>query len=157
MFIDNPDERSVHEYPTPSAGGLSIIAAFALYLISLTIFYPAKNISYIILLISVIPVVAIGVIDDLKKIGIYKRLLVHVFSSLVIVYYFQISNNSSNIDFQGQSPYIITIFSIFLSVWLMNLYNFMDGIDQLAISQAIFFIIAVETIVDPIAISICIY
>jgi len=138
LFIDNPDDRSVHEYPIPSAGGLSIISAFALYLLSLTILYPANNIPYIILLISIIPIIAIGVIDDLKKIGIYKRLLVHTFSSIVIVYYFQISNNAFKIDFQGQSSYIIIISSIFLSVWLMNLYNFMDGIDGYAATESIF-------------------
>jgi len=138
LFIDNPDDRSVHEYPVPSAGGLSIIVTFILYLLSLVMLYPVNNIPYIILLISVIPVIAIGVIDDLKKIGVYQRLLVHAFSAIVIVYYFQISNNSFNVDFQDQSAYIIPLVSIVLSMWLMNLYNFMDGVDAYAASESIF-------------------
>ena len=138
LFIDSPDDRSVHEYPIPSAGGLSIIVVFFLYLLFLIILYPVNNFSYIILLISVIPVVTIGVIDDLKKIGVYKRLLVHAFSSIVIVYYFQIINHSFSINTQGQSIYIIPLASIVLSMWLMNLYNFMDGVDGYAATESIF-------------------
>ena len=138
LFIDNPDDRSVHQYPIPSAGGLSIIVTFILYMIFLVMIYPDDNISYIILLISVTPVIVIGVIDDLKKIGVYQRLFVHAFSAIVIVYYFQISNNSFNIDFQGQSSYIIILVSIVLSMWLMNLYNFMDGVDGYAATESVF-------------------
>ena len=138
LFIDNPDDRSIHEYPIPSAGGLFIIVGFILHLLFLEILYSTSNISYVILLISVTPVLVIGVIDDLRKVGVFKRLLVHAFSAIVIVYYFQINNNFFNIGLQGQSSYIIALFSIVLSMWLMNLYNFMDGVDGYAATESIF-------------------
>ena len=138
LFIDKPEDRSIHKYPIPSAGGLSIIITFILYLLVLLAIYPANNISHIILLVSVMPVLIIGSIDDLKKIGVYKRLLVHTFSAIVIVYYFQIADNSFSVDFNSQSSYIIFFASVVLSMWLMNLYNFMDGIDGYAATESIF-------------------
>jgi len=138
LFIDKPEDRSIHKYPIPSAGGLSIIIIFILYLLVLLAIYPANNISHIILLVSVMPVLIIGSIDDLKKIGVYKRLLVHTFSAIVIVYYFQIADNSFSVDFNSQSSYIIFFASVVLSMWLMNLYNFMDGIDGYAATESIF-------------------
>ena len=138
LFIDKPEDRSIHKYPIPSAGGLSIIITFILYLLVLLAIYPANNISHIILLVSVMPVLIIGSIDDLKKIGVYKRLLVHTFSAIVIVYYFQITDNSFSVDFNSQSSYIIFFASVVLSMWLMNLYNFMDGIDGYAATESIF-------------------
>jgi len=138
LFIDKPEDRSIHKYPIPSAGGLSIIISFILYLLVLLAIYPANNISHIILLVSVMPVLIIGSIDDLKKIGVYKRLLVHTFSAIVIVYYFQIADNSFSVDFNSQSSYIIFFASVVLSMWLMNLYNFMDGIDGYAATESIF-------------------
>ena len=138
LFIDKPEDRSIHKYPIPSAGGLSIIISFILYLLVLLAIYPANNISHIILLVSVMPVLIIGSIDDLKKIGVYKRLLAHTFSAIVIVYYFQIADNSFSVDFNSQSSYIIFFASVVLSMWLMNLYNFMDGIDGYAATESIF-------------------
>ena len=138
LFIDKPEDRSIHKYPTPSAGGISIIITFILYLLALLALYPANNISYIIMLVSVMPVLIIGSIDDLKKIGVYKRLLVHAFSAVVIVYYFQIDSNSFSADFKGQSSYMIVFASVILSMWLMNLYNFMDGVDGYAATESIF-------------------
>ena len=138
LFIDKPEDRSIHKYPIPSAGGLSIIITFILYLLVLLAIYPPNNISHIILLVSVMPVLIIGSIDDLKKIGVYKRLLVHTFSAIVIVYYFQIPDNSFSVDLNSQSSYIIFFASIVLSMWLMNLYNFMDGIDGYAATESIF-------------------
>ena len=138
LFIDKPEYRSIHKYPIPSAGGLSIIITFILYLLALLVIYPANNISHIILLVSVMPVLIIGSIDDLRKIGVYKRLLVHTFSAIVIVYYFQITDNSFSADLNSQSSYIIFFVSVVLSMWLMNLYNFMDGVDGYAASESIF-------------------
>jgi len=137
-FIEHPEARSTHKLPVPSAGGISIILVFVLYLFTLVVFYPPNNISHIVLLISVMPVFIIGVIDDLKKIDVYKRLIIQAFSAITIVYYFQISGHSFSVDFKGQSSYMIVLASIVLSMWLMNLYNFMDGIDGYAASQSIF-------------------
>ena len=119
MILYKPEDRSIHKYPTPSAGGIPIIITFILYLLALLALYPANNISHIIMLVSVMPVLIIGSIDDLKKIGVYKRLLVHAFSAIVIVYYFQIDNNSFSVDFKGQSLMIIFVYYLIYSLIIL--------------------------------------
>jgi Fuc2NAc and GlcNAc transferase len=66
------------------------------------------------------------------------RLLAQFFSALLIIYYFQISDDGNFRNYLNQEFFLIIILSIILSMWLMNLYNFMDGIDGYAVSECIF-------------------
>ena len=55
-----------------------------------------------------------------------------------MIYYFQINQNyNSNFEF-SQTNLLIILVSVVLSMWLMNLYNFMDGIDAYAASETVF-------------------
>ncbi len=135
-FIDNPEERSCHINPTPTAGGLAILFSYYIFIYT-SIFYQGANANiFLILLIAIIPVAFIGLIDDFKDVNIYIRLFVQFFSATLIIYYFQIRNE---IYFDiNQASILIIILSIILSMWLMNLYNFMDGIDGYASTECIF-------------------
>lgn len=135
-FIDNPVEKSCHIKPTPTAGGLAILFSYSIFIYTLIVLLGANANIFLILLISIIPVAFTGLLDDLKNVNIYIRLLVQFFSATLIIYYFQI-NNSTYFEI-NQSTILITILSIILSVWLMNLFNFMDGIDGYASTECIF-------------------
>ena len=135
-FIDNPEERSCHIKPIPTAGGLAILFSYIIFIYILILLFDANFDIFLILLIAIIPVVFVGLIDDFKEVNICVRLLAQLFSATIIIYYFQISSGMySEIN---QSSILIIILSIILSMWLINLYNFMDGIDGYASTECIF-------------------
>ena len=138
LFIDKPSNRSSHSSPIPTAGGLAILFSYLVYVVSLFYTYNIQENSFFVLLAALLPIIIIGLIDDLSEINIFARLLAQLFSALFIIYYFQISKNIFDVNLYSQSSFIIIILSILLSMWLMNLYNFMDGIDGYASSECIF-------------------
>ena len=150
FFIDSPTERSSHKNSTPTAGGLSILLAYFFYVYLLLAFHESlipwydghqeytQN-PFFILIAVLSPIMIIGLIDDFKEANPGIRLLVQFFSASLIIYYFQVSNDIFELEKQtSQSALMIIIISIILSMWLMNLYNFMDGIDGYASSECIF-------------------
>ena len=138
LFIDKPSLRKYHKNPVPTAGGISIITSFFAFILVSNIFYELDISSLIIMALALTPIIIVGLIDDYKGINIYVRLFAQFFSASLIIYFFQIKNNFYDINLNTQTPYIIVFISIILSVWLMNLFNFMDGIDGYASSQCAF-------------------
>ena len=139
FFIDLPTDNTIHSKPVPSAGGISILISYLIFIFVVVIYANADYAVFLILFSSLVPIFLIGLLDDHYHVKVYIRLLVQLFSATIIVYYFQVYSN--NFDFQifgKQSLIIIFIFSIILSMWLMNLYNFMDGIDGYASNECIF-------------------
>ena len=152
FFLDIPTKRSSHDTPTPTAGGISILLSYIIYIFLLLsfnqIFIPeidgnqeqTSQVFYILLL-SLVPIIIISLFDDLTKVNITLRLIVQFFSATIIIYYFYIRSDNNIFDvntYSQQSSFMIIILSIILSMWLMNLYNFMDGIDSYASIQCIF-------------------
>ena len=137
-FIDTPNSRSSHLLQTPSAGGLAIIFSYAIFIISLSFINTIDKTSLGILFILLLPVMLVGLLDDLKETKISLRLIIQFISASFLIYYFQINTNWAPDFTFTQSSFLIIFLSIVLSVWLMNLYNFMDGVDGYAGSQAIF-------------------
>ena len=139
IFIDSPTITSIHKKPTPSAGGISILISYLIFVCVLVNYVLFDYDAFLVLLSALIPIILIGLLDDYYSVSIYIRLFVQFFSSTIIIYHFQIDTNVLNFQiFSEQSIIIIFIFSIILSIWLMNLYNFMDGIDGYASSECIF-------------------
>jgi UDP-N-acetylmuramyl pentapeptide phosphotransferase/UDP-N-acetylglucosamine-1-phosphate transferase len=115
--IDKPNSRSMHSAPTPRGGGLAVLTPLLLvYAISLGDFM-AHNIVIGLLLVAIV-----SYIDDRRSLSSSLRLAVHVIAACVLVLP------------QGHSLYI-GIGLCLLTVWCINLYNFMDGIDGLAASM----------------------
>jgi len=138
IFIDKPSGRSSHSSAIPTAGGLAILFSYLVYVVSLSYIYNIQENSFFILFAALLPIIIIGLIDDLNEINIFVRLLAQFFSALIIIYYFQISKNIFDVNLYSQSSFIIIFLSVLLSMWLMNLYNFMDGVDGYASSESIF-------------------
>ena len=136
-FIDTPNSRSSHLSPTPSAGGLAIIFSYIIYLIGLSFINVIDKTTLGVLFIILLPVMLIGLLDDLKETKISLRLIIQFLSASFLIYYFQINSNWVPDFIFTQSSFLIISLSVVLSVWLMNLYNFMDGIDGYAGTQAV--------------------
>lgn len=137
-IIDIPNERSSHKTPTPRGGGLAIVLAFY---IGLFWFQNYISSNLFLALFSSLPIVIVSLLDDIVTISSKSRLIVQSFSALLALYFL---GGVSLIDFGlfqlvGWWVNLIAFVSI---LWLTNLYNFLDGIDGYAGSEALFIGIA---------------
>lgn len=133
-IIDTPNERSSHTVPTPRGGGLAIVLSFYAALMA---FYYLGHVDNSILygLSGIASIAVIGFIDDHDHIPARYRLLVHFSAAAWACYWLGIIPWSS-----GGNLFITSIFwggTVFYLVWMLNLYNFMDGIDGIATVEAI--------------------
>jgi Fuc2NAc and GlcNAc transferase len=137
-LLDVPNARSSHEVPTPSGGGVAIVMSF---LLSLTIIYYQNSLSQQIFLAfsgAGILVALIGVLDDYRPVRASRRIFVHFIASGIGLYFLggfpPVVIGSIITDFGIVGDF----FGIIFLIWLLNLFNFMDGIDGIAASEAIF-------------------
>lgn len=138
-LIDVPNERSSHALPTPRGGGLAIAISSLAAMGVLT----ALGIMPAHLLLAIGPggaaVAAVGLIDDITPLTARVRLLVHFIAAgwaVVcigpVTFFDHFAQGEPTLLGLG---YVISAVAI---VWFLNMYNFMDGIDGIASSQAVF-------------------
>jgi len=135
-LIDRPNQRSSHMLPTASGGGLAILVGFLASLIVFSIFNSEVFSHKYIILIGACGLVIVGYMDDLFSVSISIRLAVQFIASYSVLYAMQFSPplNTSELAYWKVAIPVLGL----AMVWLINLYNFMDGIDGLAASQTVF-------------------
>ncbi|WP_050122680.1 MraY family glycosyltransferase [Yersinia alsatica] len=136
-IIDTPNSRSSHVIPTPRGGGVAIVVSF---LIGIMLFYFQ---GYLALLPAVGLIISGGVIalvgfwDDHGHIAARWRLLAHFSAAAFLLFCLggfpalTISGYTIDLGLFG------SVFGLLFLVWMLNLYNFMDGIDGLASAEAV--------------------
>jgi len=134
-LIDTPNERSSHTVPTPRGGGLSIVVIF---LISISFVDSLPSDIFMALMGSGSVIAIIGFWDDHDHVPAKWRLLSHFAASFWALYYFGGIPEFQFLDFSLDSGWFGIGVVAFVLVWLLNLFNFMDGIDGIAASEAIF-------------------
>ena len=133
-IIDTPNERSSHSVPTPRGGGLAIVIAFYAALLALY-FSGQLHSSVFIGLLGLSSIAVIGFIDDHDHIPARYRLVVHFAAAAWSCYWLGVIPLS--LGDSALLTYLAWGTSLFYLVWLLNLYNFMDGIDGIATTEAI--------------------
>lgn len=136
-IIAIPNERSSHTIPTPSGGGLAFVGLFLV----LMWWLPVERDTLMALAGGSI-VALVGWIDDRVSLSASIRALVHVIAaSWALIWLGGLP--ALNLGFTeislGIFGWPIGVIGI---VWLINLYNFMDGIDGLAAGQAVVVLMA---------------
>lgn len=136
-LIDVPNERSSHQKPTLRGGGLAIVVS--LYAASFWL-AGADSVSARLAL-DIIPaavgVAMVGFIDDRWPLPAWPRATIHVIAGAWVLH--QLPGlpvvEVLGINF-GEGAFGVALALLYL-VWATNLFNFMDGTDGLAASQAI--------------------
>lgn len=139
-LLDFPNARSSHLHPRPRGGGAAFTLAFFIGVCFLWELEALKTKWIIPLAVGGLPVAFIGFLDDMKSRSAFLRLAVH-FSAAILAYgyltdWFNTVVDISFLPGTGGDFWEIG-FAIFYVAWMVNLYNFMDGIDGLAATQAV--------------------
>lgn len=137
-MLDMPNARSSHTIPTPRGGGIAIVVAFVVGCVAL---YKQDVLSLKPLAALVLgggAIAIIGLIDDRYTISPKWRLIVHFAAAVFALIIF----GALPIIRVGTVDIIPAFFlggpiAVFFIVWLLNLYNFMDGIDGIAGLEAV--------------------
>jgi UDP-N-acetylmuramyl pentapeptide phosphotransferase/UDP-N-acetylglucosamine-1-phosphate transferase len=139
-LLDFPNHRSSHSRPTPRGGGL-VITTLTLLGGSLLYFVWGASFSvqaFSAFLVGALIVAIVSWLDDLKPVSSRLRLVVHIIAALIAIagvgYIHSVQIPLLGAIDLGWIGVLITLVWI---VGLTNAYNFMDGIDGLAGSQAV--------------------
>jgi len=134
-LIDLPNHRSSHSQPTPRGGGVALVAAFYVGLLGSWQLGIVTTHTLLVLLCG-LPIAVISYIDDLYTLGARIRLAIQL---LCAGTFLALLPSLPPLVILGYTLPVGSAFAIYLfgMVWMTNLYNFMDGIDGIAASQAI--------------------
>lgn len=135
--LDRPNARSSHTAPTPRGGGLAVVVATLLGLVAAVALQLTTARDAVTLGSGMVAVGAVGWLDDRRPIPPLFRLAVHVGAAVWTVSMLgglPTIQLGTTFLLLGAVGYVVGAIGI---VWSINLFNFMDGIDGLAGSQAV--------------------
>ena len=136
-LVDIPNDRSSHSVPTPHGGGIAMAIAWFAGLSYLFYTDGIDSSLYYALMVGVV-ISVVSYLDDLYELSPKVRLITQ---SAVAVGGLVALGGLGSLDFglfNIGNQIITNIFAFFLIIWFINLYNFLDGIDGYAGSEAIF-------------------
>jgi UDP-N-acetylmuramyl pentapeptide phosphotransferase/UDP-N-acetylglucosamine-1-phosphate transferase len=111
--MDHPNERSLHETPTPRIGGLGIMAGVTVASVWLA------DAALLPVVLGAFVLAAVSLLDDVRGLPVRVRFTVHFVAA------------ASCLLALGLTGWTLLAGTLAV-VWMTNLYNFMDGSDGLA-------------------------
>lgn len=136
-IMDVPNFRSSHTIPTPRGGGISFVITFLTSILVILFFKQIEFGFGLAFFIGCLIVAIVGYVDDLGHVDSKLRLFFHFTAALILVqsvsglHIVELYNVMVDFDILG---YVIAVLII---VWMLNLFNFMDGIDGLAGAESL--------------------
>lgn len=136
-MLDLPGERRSHSAPTPRGGGASI----ALVTLGAAVVSGAARLMPWQLVLGFVLgggiVATVGWLDDRYGLPVLPRMGAHLVAALLLVWSaggVPRIHLGTTVVYLGNAGSILGVLGV---MWAINLYNFMDGIDGLAASQAV--------------------
>ena len=129
-LLDTAGDRSSHKVSTPFFGGIAI---FTGVICSLLLWSDnVENIQFILL--SILIVFIVGLIDDLRAISAFKKLIGQILATLVLIFLgdLQIDSMHGVLGVHDLPIWASVSFTIFVVIVIINGFNLIDGIDGLA-------------------------
>lgn len=136
-LVKEPTSRCAHVQPTPRGGGLAFVITC---LSSISLLYGKELISgtpITTIFCGGLFIAAIGFWDDLRHLSVKIRLGLQL---LIIVASVSVLSPLPAMELWGfklEASWVLGAIAVLGMMWWLNLFNFMDGIDGLAASEAI--------------------
>lgn len=125
-LMQAPNHRSSHTRPTAQGGGIGIVFSV------LGVAWLFDGDQNLFLFAAALVIAVVGLLDDIFHLPAVLRLLVQISACLTAIFAIPVLPDGVG--------YLLIL--LIAGVWWINLFNFMDGIDGLAGSQAIFMLLA---------------
>jgi glycosyltransferase WbpL len=137
-LVDVPSARSSHQASTPRGGGVAIVLVTTVMLLILLVMSALPLRLFIALTVGGLAVAMIGFADDHRPLPSSVRLIVHFSAAIWAVAWLgglPPLRFGAEVVHPGWLGDVVAVLGI---VWVLNLFNFMDGIDGFAASEAMF-------------------
>lgn len=144
-LFDVPDNRKVHKTPIPRLGGLSFLPVILISLCSITGIRYYMNqpvdmlwaselfIQYLFLIVGLTLLYLVGVADDLVGVGYRYKFVIQILAALLFPLSGLWINDLGGLLGLHEIPaYVGMPLTVFLTVYITNAINLIDGIDGLA-------------------------
>jgi Fuc2NAc and GlcNAc transferase len=136
-LMDVPNARSSHSVPTPRGGGVAIVLGF-LSVLPVLAFLGGLSWTFTWALLGAGAGIALlGFLDDHGHIAARWRLLGHFLGAIWALFWLGGLPALELFGFVLDLGWLGHVLAAIYLVWMLNLYNFMDGIDGIASVEAI--------------------
>ncbi|OIO59179.1 MAG: hypothetical protein COX57_07875 [Alphaproteobacteria bacterium CG_4_10_14_0_2_um_filter_63_37] len=134
QILDHPNERSLHDRPTPRSGGLGVLAGCAVGWGGLAI-WGQWPIGLVGAAVGVVLLAVVSLLDDIRGLSPLSRFAVHGVAAALLL--------GGGIGEVWEARWGVATLSAQIAlgfgvVWVINLYNFMDGMDGFAGGMGVF-------------------
>jgi Fuc2NAc and GlcNAc transferase len=136
--LDIPNSRSSHLIPTARGGGLAIVLVYFAALLFLLWLRLLDTATVAALVLGGGVVAAVGYLDDRQALSASVRFSVHALAAVWVVVCLGGIPDGMLRTFGFHGILAGSVLAILALTWMTNLFNFMDGIDGIAASEAAF-------------------
>ncbi|NBY01006.1 MAG: undecaprenyl/decaprenyl-phosphate alpha-N-acetylglucosaminyl 1-phosphate transferase [Planctomycetes bacterium] len=125
-LLDHPEERKVHQKAIPRSGGLAIWLSMTLSILGFVFFFPdlvsvSGLKSLLFPSIAILALITLGLVDDIKPLPWWPRLLVHFGCATMVV-----------VGIEPEKNLALVASAIFIIALIANAFNLIDNMDQQA-------------------------
>jgi UDP-N-acetylmuramyl pentapeptide phosphotransferase/UDP-N-acetylglucosamine-1-phosphate transferase len=132
-LLDHPGDRSLHDIPVPRSGGLAIAAGF--FLACIFFWESVVSVVHPFVVVLMLVLCAVSLWDDFSSLSQGVRLVTQLILAAVVVFPLDLFWLP---DEFASAEIFFRVFSLLGIVWVINLYNFMDGMDGFAGGMSLF-------------------
>jgi UDP-N-acetylmuramyl pentapeptide phosphotransferase/UDP-N-acetylglucosamine-1-phosphate transferase len=137
-LLDYPNERSLHQTPVPRSGGVGVLLGLALPLLAVALVEWVDP-ALVWLGLAIVLVAGVSLWDDFGHVSRRLRLLFHGLAGLVLVTGGMVWSRLDLPGIDWTFPGTLALgLTVLYAAWMINLYNFMDGMDGLAGGMGLF-------------------
>jgi Fuc2NAc and GlcNAc transferase len=136
-WLDVPNIRSSHTRPTARGGGIAIVLVAIAACLAQWAMGALGTAAFVGGALGGLLVAAVGYADDMRSLPAKYRFIVHLLGATLLVAVMLRTAGPRSL-LHGIPDAIAAVLLILGTAWSINLFNFMDGIDGIASSQALF-------------------
>jgi UDP-N-acetylmuramyl pentapeptide phosphotransferase/UDP-N-acetylglucosamine-1-phosphate transferase len=135
--LAKPNARSSHRVPTPQGGGIAVVAATTIVVAAAGVFFAKQFVGDVgglaVVFASAIGLALVGVTDDLRPLDAIPRLLLQTLAVAAVS-----ATLPVEMRFVPVVPWWLDRALLLIGgVWLVNVVNFMDGIDWMTVAEIV--------------------
>ena len=138
-LLDQPGARRSHGVATPRGGGIAIVLTLLLAGLAAAALWPGARMALLVSGLGLVLVAGIGWWDDHRPLPAVRRLLVHVVAAALL----------AGLVWQASGNPWQALLALLFTTSLINIWNFMDGINGIATTQAILAGVAFALVMPP--------
>lgn len=138
-IVAHINSRTLHEKIVPRGGGITFALVFSVACSAGWMAGLIETVQWLAFGIGGAAAALVGFFDDVTEVAASRKLLMQAGLSIWFFLIFFIPVHYGQLEgLTLTARAALTLFLLFVPVWLINMYNFIDGIDGMAVSGAIF-------------------